>query len=213
VSSATRRLTVCALVVVAACSGSGESSPPAGSTSTTTTTTTTTAATTSTSTTTTSTSTTTSSTLAPPPTTSPLESEMQAALEDYLDALLTCGERPSACDPTFVAPGSKTAEATAAFMQRLIDNDQYISEDRRGAYATLTSIESSSPDQTVTLSCWYDPTVRLGPPGPDGQPTLVDAKITSRIVRHVFERVDERWLVASQETVEVLAEGRDACAG
>jgi hypothetical protein len=161
--------------------------------------------------TTTSTSTTTTTTTAPTTTTVPLEVEIQAALDFYVDAFLTCGERPAECDQSFVAPDSSIAQGVAAFVQRFIDNDWYISTDRRGTYIRLTSIDSKSTTEVDVTACWYDPTVLLGAPGPDGQPTVVNDEVASQIFHMTFTKVTDRWLASELTSGEILAKDEDVC--
>jgi hypothetical protein len=167
---------------------------------------------TTTSSTTTSTSSTTTTTIAPATTTTvPLEVEIQAALDSFVDAFLTCGERPAECDQSFVAPNSSSSRGTAAFVQRFIDNDWYISTDRRGTYIRLISVDSRSGAEVDITACWYDPTVRLGPAGPDGEPTVVNDEVVSQIFRMTFTRIADKWLASDLSADEIIARDEDAC--
>jgi hypothetical protein len=97
-------------------------------------------------------------------------------------------------------------------VQQFVDGDRYLSSDRRGTYMRVQSVERDSATRAVASVCWYDAASQLGPVGPDGQPTVINDRITSRLLDITMENVDGRWLASELSESEVIAEDADACA-
>jgi hypothetical protein len=165
---------------------------------------------TSTSTTTTSTTTTTS---VAPTSTVPIEETLEAALERYHIEQWKCVQSPATCDP-----GSFAAEQGTA-RQNLIDGSAeftdrgwYVGEDLRGAYLRFESYEMDGPDVAVVTACRYDAGTVFGPPGPDGQPTIVADVPESYRASHTLYLENGEWRVGRIQKTEELGEG-DLCGG
>jgi hypothetical protein len=170
-------------------------------------------ATTTSSSTSTSTTSTTTTTTAATTTTIPIEVEIQAALDFFVDSYVTCLEQPAECDRSFVVSGAPMADTILELSQQYINDDRYLATDRRGTYIRLQSFERVGSETIIATTCLYDATIQLGPDGPDGQPTTVNDRITSRIFDFTLVDSDGRWLTSELREIELLAEGSDACGG
>ncbi len=150
---------------------------------------------------------TTTSTTEPTTTTTTPEEAIRRAVQDYWTAYRTCGEVPQVCDPAvFLAPSSDALSTASAFVAALVEAGFHFATDHRGSFARTDSVEVHG-DAATTVECVYDAGVVLGPPAPDGTPTVVNDGISSVRYTHQFQSVDGRWLVAREDKVESLGEG------
>jgi hypothetical protein len=159
---------------------------------------------------TTSTSTSTTSTTVAPTTTIPLIDEIQTAMDDFLAGLIRCGEAPEQCDVGFLAEDSPVQ---GIVRQRFLDRagaDQYYAPDDGRSYVNVEDVTSRSPSRVTAVVCSFDAIVILGPPGPDGKPTIVNDQQLSDRTEYVLLMEDGRWQVADGTELEVLGEG-DQC--
>jgi hypothetical protein len=133
-------------------------------------------------------------------------------MDNFLAGHLRCGEAPARCDVSFLAEGSPIQGRARDSFARRAGADQYYSTDHRGTYIRVEDITARTSTSVTAIACWYDPVVILGPPGPDGAPTIVDDRAISNRKEYTF--VDDRgsWKVAEQVQLEDLGEG-DQCDG
>jgi hypothetical protein len=85
------------------------------------------------------------------------------------------------------------------------------SDDLRGSYVAVESVDFASPTEATASACWFDAAVVMGPLGPDGNPTIVDDQILSYRYNFVVYLEGGVWRVGEQLDIEHLGSG-DACA-
>jgi hypothetical protein len=86
----------------------------------------------------------------------------------------------------------------------------YIAPDLRGTYLRPQTVTLESPVRAVVMSCFHDAGTILGPPGPDGQPTVVNDEILSYNIQHTLFLENGRWLVGVETRLNEIGEG-DQC--
>jgi hypothetical protein len=156
------------------------------------------------------TSTSTTSTTVAPTTTIPLIDEIQAAMDDYIDAFFDCGQRPEACSTSFAADqGDLRGRLDTAFRQ-LAGAEQYFAENRRGTYVVIEDLTSRTPEKTAATACWFDAGILLGPAGPDGAPTVVNDATSSRRFAVGFYLEGDEWKLGDLTEIERLG-SEDLC--
>lgn len=200
-------------LLLAACSSAGTAAPttipPVIAT-----TVATTAASTSTTSSTTSAPTTSSTTTTPQATTTttlPTESLIKQAVQEYSGAYFACGQAPSQCDPsTFTASEGASRHTVSDLIAGMIREGLYFSTDLRGSHISPLTIEVVNPSEVRVQSCWYDAGVVLGPPGPDGLPTVINDETGSSTYSHTLFLESGIWRVAEQNELESLST-EDSC--
>ncbi|HSB86392.1 MAG TPA: hypothetical protein VLD86_08790, partial [Ilumatobacteraceae bacterium] len=108
------------------------------------------------------------------------EDQIKQAVQDYFLAYEECGAAPAACDPaSFTAEQGKSRSTVTALVSGMSRDGLRFSEDLRGSYVTVESVQQSEPLRATASACWFDAAVVLGPVGPDGNPTVIDDQILS----------------------------------
>jgi hypothetical protein len=223
-----------ALVAVTGCSSSGKDAPettvPATAVSTTVVTAA--ASTTSSSSTTTSSPTTTSlapTTVAPPPTDSastvretsiapsitldPSTVVLAQAVDRFYEGYIPCVQSPSTCDPTtFISSQGGLLATMRSQLAEKVANGEHTSTDTRGTHWVVQLAQFIDEAKGSAVTCVFDALIVLGPPGPDGESTVVDDSTGSYTYVFTIYRDGDRWLVGDASGTGKTQEPTDKCA-
>jgi hypothetical protein len=137
-----------------------------------------------------------------------VEAAVKKGVQDFFAAYMACGQAPSACHPAdfHSSRGTAVGQGTVYF-QGLAARGEYFSSDLRGSYIVTQSVGLDDPTSAVTFSCWYDASIVLGPPGADGQPTVLNDKIISVREKQALYFDGTDWKVGEAATVQDLGDG------
>jgi hypothetical protein len=151
--------------------------------------------------------TTVASTIAPPVEPA-VEAAVKKGVQEFFAAYMSCGQAPAACHPAdfHSSRGTAVGQGTVYF-QGLAARGEYFSPDLRGSYIVTQSVALEDPTSAVTFSCWYDASILLGPPGADGQPTVLNDKVISVREKQALYFDGTDWKVGEAATVQDLGDG------
>jgi len=136
------------------------------------------------------------------------EQAIKRGVQDFFAAYMACGQAPAKCHPAdfHSVRGTAVGQGTVYF-QGLTARGEYFGPDLRGSYIVTQSVSLDDPTSAVAFSCWYDASVLLGPPGSDGQPTVLnDNKISVREKQALYFD-GTAWKVGEAATVQDLGDG------
>jgi hypothetical protein len=143
----------------------------------------------------------------------PIEEMVEAAIQRYHQADWKCVQAPAECDPAaFLASQGSARQLQTDALQQFIDRGWYVGVDLGGAYMRVESVAEIGSGVATALSCRYDAGTVFGPPGPDGQPTIVADVPTSYMVENTLYLENGEWLVGRGVRTQELGDG-DQCAG
>ncbi len=136
--------------------------------------------------------------------------DVRQAVVDYWAASRACGRRPSRCRPESFTATTGTLRATvAAFVNTLIARGYQFADGASDGDGSFVSVETvtispasgdpASGTTAHTTECVYDPTPLLGPPGADGQRTVVSVTAIPRRFAHSVYLEDGQWRVGEEQ--------------
>jgi hypothetical protein len=137
-----------------------------------------------------------------------VEAAVKKAVQDFFAAYMACGQAPATCHPAdfHSSRGTAVGQGTVYF-QGLAARGEYFSPDLRGSYIVTESVGLDDPTSAITFSCWYDASIVLGPPGADGQPTVLNDKVISVREKQALYFDGTNWKVGEAVTVQDLGDG------
>jgi uncharacterized protein YcfL len=140
------------------------------------------------------------------------EDLIKEAVQTYAAAYHTCGLSPATCDSaTFTALEGRSRQTIAELATAMSKQGLYFSTDTRGSHVSAKDVSLVSPTQAAVMLCWYDAGIVLGPPGPDGLPTVVNDESGTSLYSLTLFLEDGTWRVAEQSQPVPVAPG-DQCA-
>jgi hypothetical protein len=137
-----------------------------------------------------------------------VEVAVKKGVQDFFAAYMACGQAPAACHPAdFHSPRGTAVGQGTVYFQGLAARGEYFSTDLRDSYIVTQSVGLDDASSAVTFSCWYDASILLGPPGTDGQPTVLNDKIISVREKQELYLDGTEWKVGEAATVQDLGDG------
>lgn len=158
----------------------------------------------------------------------PETADVRQAVIDYWAASRACGQRPARCNPaSFTADAGSLRATVRSFVTTLMEQQYHFALGGEGPpppsgasdsvnpgnsqYGSFVSVETVTVDPATravaqTTECVYDPTPLLGPPGGDGQPTVVSVTAIPRHFEHTVYLEGGKWRVGDERVDPDLAE-------
>ena len=137
---------------------------------------------------------------------------MSDAVHIYDAGYLACGEAPATCDPSgFTASTGPVRANLVEFFAGMAAQGMYFGPGDEPEILSIGELRPGTSGEEAEVDvCIWSTGVVYGPPGPDGNPTVVnDEKTTLRFTYRLVREV-ERWVV-SEEIPGDSVVGANAC--
>lgn len=143
-----------------------------------------------------------------PPLDPEVEKAVKQAIQDFFAAYMKCGQAPGEChaEDFHSTRGTAVGQGTVYFLG-LAARGEHFADDLRGSYIVTQSVALDDPTSAITLSCWYDASILLGPLDDSGRPTVLNDKIISVREKQAVYFDGTDWKVGEAATVQDLGDG------